>query len=250
MTPIANRLKMFMIGLLLGTSFMVSCEAHPGENDPFCCTSYEDVSSIASTSDEFTNITQLMVNFLASPQLVTYPTDVNPVFNPTRNNPINPTLQISPGVGVCGDPIQISNGVCVPLCCSCCASASELTVLAMDSKTSADPNGNLPNLKPIHATDLHLCCGDQINSAFDGVSSYIAWNTDVTYGSLYHKADYFTSGAGQCQLVSGAQSPILPVRITARCSDPTPDNCNFEQLPPVNYPVRVFCAARSSEPEA
>eukprot|EP01083_Nonionella_stella_P262203 891843_1 len=219
MTASANRLKMFMSGLLLVASFMVSCEAHHGENDPFCCKSYEDLSSFASKSSDAglsANITQLLANFFTSPQLVTYPYYYNPETSPTDNNPANPTLQISPGVGVCGDPIQITNGVCVPLCCSCCPSGSELTVLAMDSDTtrenpSSDTNFFVPNLKAIHATDLHLCCGDQINSAFTGESSHLP----LTDGTNYWKVDYFPSGAGQCQLVSGAQSPILPVQITA-----------------------------------
>eukprot|EP01083_Nonionella_stella_P092319 258398_1 len=117
----------------------------------------------------------------------------------------------------------------------------------MDSDTTNTPNTNYlrPNLKRIHATDLHLCCGDQINSDFEDESFYIPFTTSSGL-TQYYKTHYFTPGAGQCQLVSGAQSPILPVRITALC--PEPEDCNHDPyLHPVNYPVRVFCAAPSSE---
>eukprot|EP01083_Nonionella_stella_P026675 73506_1 len=105
----------------------------------------------------------------------------------------------------------------------------------MDSDTGTDyKNGRLPNLTPIDATDLHLCCGDEINSAFEGLSP------DIPLTPTNYKADYCTSGAAQCQLVSGAQSPILPVQVTWECPD---QPCSEESEVPANYPVRVFCAA-------
>eukprot|EP01083_Nonionella_stella_P177831 626322_1 len=253
----ANRLKMIlplrmcMLGLLLGASFIVSCEAGLAKNDPFCCNSYEDLRSAASnieqSDQQFSdNINKLLTNFFTSPQLVPYPWPATPGTVPANpNNPNPPTIQISPSVGTCGNPIPVDGGVCVPLCCSCCGTGSELTVLAMDSATtfgSGDPNGFLPNLKPIVATDLHLCCGDEVNSAFHDHAFKIEYDS---FGeTLYYNTKYHATG--QCQLVSGVQSPILPVRITANCQEPVElDECpdwyvSEEDENAVNYPVRVF----------
>eukprot|EP01083_Nonionella_stella_P079982 219551_1 len=166
--------KMLSMVVILGASFVVTVSGHADgtENTPFCCNAYQDLRTVAAEFGDVgfsENVNQLLTNFHISPQLVTYPANRAPGANPNiPNNPNDPTIQISPGVGACGEPTTVGSHVCVPLCCSCCGTGSELTVLAMDSNTTLDDHNALwPDLKPIVATDLHLCCGQGINSAVD-----------------------------------------------------------------------------------
>eukprot|EP01083_Nonionella_stella_P252767 870524_1 len=185
--------KMLSMVVILGASFVVTVSGHADgtENTPFCCNAYQDLRTVAAEfgdADFSENVSQLLTNFHTSPQLVTYPIDAPPPGQNSedRNNPADPTIQISPGVGACGKPTTVGSHVCVPLCCSCCGTGSELTVLAMDSVTTYDSgyrNDDYPNLKPIVATDLHLCCGQGINSAFHGHSFKVA---EVFQGDLWY----------------------------------------------------------------
>eukprot|EP01083_Nonionella_stella_P252766 870523_1 len=192
--------KMLSMVVILGASFVVTVSGHADGTEntpsppPFCCNAYQDLRTVAAEFGDggfSKNVSQLLTNFHTSPQLVTYPRERWD----TPNNPIDPTIQISPGVGACGKPTTVGSHVCVPLCCSCCGTGSELTVLAMDSATtfgSGDPNGFLPNLKPIVATDLHLCCGDEINSAFHDHAFKIEYDS---FGeTLYYNTKYHATG--------------------------------------------------------
>eukprot|EP01083_Nonionella_stella_P273107 926398_1 len=228
--------------LILATMFalqmMTGCEAAGEHATPHCCNSYTDFSALEGVSIDFIkNVTALHTNFHTSPTIVTHPY----VDGVISNNPSPPTLQLSPGVGTCGKPRQVPGlGECVPLCCTCCG---DIKVLAADlpeeweSGGNTDPNWSTPELNLIPATDLSLCCGPEVEAS--GMFQTTSIGTTTPHYYLFGE---FHS-TNQCQLVSGDQSePIRPFQLQ-----------NWENIAlgttgtyslPVNYPVRVFCAAK------
>eukprot|EP01083_Nonionella_stella_P053309 141049_1 len=235
--------------LILATMFalqmMTGCEAAGEHATPHCCNSYTDFSALEGVSIDFIkNVTALHTNFHTSPTIATHPYEyLRGVFS---NNPSPPTLQLSPGVGTCGKPRQVPGlGECVPLCCTCCGDikvlAADLPEEYVNGTSETDPNRSVPELNLIPATDLSLCCGPEVEASgmFQTTStSSIGTNTR----SFYEFGEFHSTN--HCQLVSGDQSePIRPFQLQNwEIIDDSSHTGTYS--PPLNYPVRVFCAAK------